>query len=84
MVHSETVRLKLFFFFLEESFSNNDKGFIVTGKSSTYHFDDIWELHPYELVLKRFNAHSDFSVSKEEVLQRLPANFDFARKQIPK
>ena len=25
------------------------------------------------LVLKRFNAHSDFSVSKEEVLQRLPS-----------
>ena len=35
------------------------------------------------LVLKRFNAHSDFSVSKEEVLQRLPANFYFAREQIP-
>ncbi len=30
------------------SFSNNDKGFIVTGKSNTYRFDDIWELHPYE------------------------------------
>ena len=35
------------------------------------------------LVLKRFNAHSDFSVSKEEVLQRLPANFYFSREQIP-
>lgn len=28
--------------------SNGDKGFIVTGKSSNYRFDDIWELHPYE------------------------------------
>lgn len=30
------------------SFSNGSRGFVVTGKSSTYRFDDIWELHPYE------------------------------------
>lgn len=30
------------------SFSNGERGFVVTGKSSTYRFDDIWELHPYE------------------------------------
>lgn len=30
------------------AFSNGERGFIVTGKSGTYRFDDIWELHPYE------------------------------------
>lgn len=30
------------------SFSTGEKGFVVSGKSSTYRFDDIWELHPYE------------------------------------
>ncbi|MDD4514535.1 kelch repeat-containing protein [Massilibacteroides sp.] len=30
------------------SFSNGTRGYIATGKSSTYQFDDIWELHPYE------------------------------------
>ena len=30
------------------SFSNGERGFVATGKSSTYRFDDIWELHPYE------------------------------------
>ena len=30
------------------SFSNGNKGFIVTGRSNNYRFDDIWELHPYE------------------------------------
>jgi len=30
------------------SFSNGTRGFIATGKSSTYRFDDIWELHPTE------------------------------------
>jgi len=30
------------------SFSNGERGFVVSGKSSTYRFDDIWELHPYE------------------------------------
>ncbi|MCD7850188.1 MAG: galactose oxidase [Parabacteroides sp.] len=30
------------------SFSNGTRGFIATGKSSTYRFDDIWELHPYD------------------------------------
>ena len=30
------------------SFSNGEKGFVATGGSSTYYFDDIWELHPYE------------------------------------
>jgi N-acetylneuraminic acid mutarotase len=30
------------------SFSNGNKGFVVTGKSSTYRFDDIWELRPQE------------------------------------
>ena len=30
------------------SFSNGEKGFVVSGKSSTIFFDDIWELHPYE------------------------------------
>jgi len=30
------------------SFSTGERGFVVTGKSSTYRFDDIWELHPYE------------------------------------
>lgn len=30
------------------AFSNNQRGFVVTGKSSTYRFDDIWEFHPYE------------------------------------
>lgn len=30
------------------SFSNNGRGYVVSGKSGTYRFDDIWELHPYE------------------------------------
>lgn len=30
------------------SFSNGEKGYVVSGKSSTIRFDDIWELHPYE------------------------------------
>lgn len=30
------------------AFSNGSRGYVVTGKSSTYRFDDIWELHPYE------------------------------------
>lgn len=30
------------------SFSSGSKGFVVTGKSSTFRFDDIWELRPYE------------------------------------
>lgn len=30
------------------SFSNGERGYVTTGKSSTYRFDDIWELHPYE------------------------------------
>jgi N-acetylneuraminic acid mutarotase len=30
------------------SFSNGERGFVVSGKSGTYRFDDIWELHPYE------------------------------------
>ena len=56
------MRLKLFFFFLEESFSNNDKGFIVTGKSSTYRFDDIGELPSmnYKRQNKLFHFHKTF------------------------
>ncbi|MDH6306907.1 N-acetylneuraminic acid mutarotase [Parabacteroides sp. PF5-5] len=30
------------------SFSTGERGFVVSGKSGTYRFDDIWELHPYE------------------------------------
>lgn len=30
------------------SFSTGEKGYVVSGKSSTIRFDDIWELHPYE------------------------------------
>lgn len=30
------------------AFSSGRRGFIVTGKSGTKEFDDIWELHPYE------------------------------------
>lgn len=30
------------------SFSNGSRGFVVGGRSNTYRFDDIWELHPYE------------------------------------
>ncbi|MDR2918118.1 MAG: galactose oxidase [Tannerella sp.] len=30
------------------AFSNGERGYVTTGKSSTYYFDDIWELHPYE------------------------------------
>lgn len=30
------------------SFSNGTRGYIATGKSGTYWFDDIWELHPYD------------------------------------
>lgn len=30
------------------SFSNGNRGFIATGKTSTYRFDDIWELLPNE------------------------------------
>lgn len=30
------------------SFSNGTRGYVATGKSSTYRFDDIWEFHPYE------------------------------------
>lgn len=30
------------------AFSNGTRGYIATGKSSTYRFDDIWELHPYD------------------------------------
>lgn len=30
------------------AFSTGERGFVVSGKSSTYRFDDIWELHPYE------------------------------------
>ncbi len=30
------------------AFSTGVKGYVVSGKSSTYYFDDIWELHPYE------------------------------------
>lgn len=30
------------------TFSNGTRGFIATGKSGTYRFDDIWELHPYD------------------------------------
>ncbi|MDD3064498.1 MAG: kelch repeat-containing protein [Massilibacteroides sp.] len=29
-------------------FSNGSRGYVVTGKSQNYRFDDIWELHPYE------------------------------------
>ena len=29
------------------------------------------------LVLKRFNAHRNFSVSKKEVIQRLPCHYNF-------
>jgi len=30
------------------AFSNGERGYVATGKSSTYYFDDIWELYPYE------------------------------------
>ena len=30
------------------SFSSGKKGFVVSGKSGTTRFDDIWEFHPYE------------------------------------
>lgn len=30
------------------AFSNGERGFVATGSSSTYYFDDIWELRPYE------------------------------------
>ncbi|WP_106830462.1 Kelch repeat-containing protein [Parabacteroides pacaensis] len=30
------------------TFSNGSRGFIATGGTQTLHFDDIWELHPYE------------------------------------
>ena len=30
------------------SFSFGKKGFVVSGKSGTTRFDDIWEFHPYE------------------------------------
>lgn len=30
------------------AFSTGSRGFVVTGKSGSYVFDDIWELHPYE------------------------------------
>lgn len=30
------------------SFGNGSKGFVLTGKSNTYRYDDIWELRPYE------------------------------------
>jgi len=30
------------------SFSSGEKGFVVSGKSGTTQFDDIWELHPNE------------------------------------
>lgn len=30
------------------SFSNGSRGFVVTGKSGTSYFDDIWELLPHE------------------------------------
>lgn len=30
------------------SFSNGTRGYVATGKSSTYRFDDIWELLPNE------------------------------------
>lgn len=30
-------------------FSNGKRGFIVTGRSSSYYFDDNWELLPYEI-----------------------------------
>ncbi len=33
---------------LAVSFSNGTRGYIATGKSGTYRFDDIWELHPYD------------------------------------
>ena len=29
------------------AFSNGVRGFVATGKSGTYRFDDIWELNPY-------------------------------------
>lgn len=32
------------------------------------------------LVLKRFNEHRIFSVSKEEIIQRLPLHYDFKNK----
>lgn len=31
------------------SFSTGTRGFIMTGNSSTYYFDDTWELLPYEM-----------------------------------
>lgn len=30
------------------SFSNGQRGYIVTGGSNTLYFDDIWEFHPFE------------------------------------
>ncbi|RHJ80322.1 kelch repeat-containing protein [Parabacteroides sp. AM08-6] len=33
---------------LSVAFSNGSRGFIATGKSGTYRYDDIWELHPYD------------------------------------
>lgn len=30
------------------SFSTGERGFVLSGRSSTYRFDDIWELYPYE------------------------------------
>ena len=47
---------KIIFFFLEESFSNNDKGFIVTGKSSTYRFDDIGELPSMNMTMMHMES----------------------------
>jgi len=29
------------------AFSNGKRGFVATGKSSSYRFDDIWEFNPY-------------------------------------
>lgn len=31
------------------SFSTGERGFILTGGSSGYYFDDVWELLPYEM-----------------------------------
>lgn len=30
------------------SFSNGTRGFVLTGTTSSYYFDDVWELLPYE------------------------------------
>jgi len=36
------------------SFYNNAKGYVVSGRSGTYRFDDIWSLSPYEYDKEKY------------------------------